>query len=163
MSKLWVDLQIAWRSLIQHGRRTFLLGGALASVTALLILLNGLSTGVRETMIRTATTLTTGYLNIGGFFKVTAGQSAPVVTKYPEVVAAAKRVLPELTYTFHRGRGWAKMISETGSMQVGIGGKQLVCDGGENSYVMTIGRKKSGRYPTGNISVLDIMARVARR
>jgi len=122
MSKLWVDLQIAWRSLIQHGRRTLLLGGALASVTALLILLNGLSTGVRETMIRTATTLTTGYLNIGGFFKVTAGQSAPVVTKYPEVIAAAKRVLPEITYTVHRGRGWAKMISETGSMQAGIGG-----------------------------------------
>jgi ABC-type lipoprotein release transport system permease subunit len=38
------------------------------------------------------------------------------------VIAAAKRVLPEITYTVHRGRGWAKMISETGSMQVGIGG-----------------------------------------
>jgi len=122
MHKLLVDLQIAWRSLIQHGRRTLLLGGALASVTTLLILLNGLSTGVRETMISTATTLTTGYLNIGGFFKVTAGQSGPVVTKFPEVIAAAKRVLPEITYTVHRGRGWAKMVSETSSMQVGIGG-----------------------------------------
>ena len=57
MSKLFVDLSIAFRSLIQHGRRTLFLGAAIAAVTALLILLTGLSTGIRETMIDTATTL----------------------------------------------------------------------------------------------------------
>ena len=44
MSKLFVDLNIALRSLIQHSRRALFLGTAIGSVTALLILLNGLST-----------------------------------------------------------------------------------------------------------------------
>jgi hypothetical protein len=77
MSKLFVDLIIAFRNLVQHRRRSFFLGLAIASVTALLVLLNGLSTGVRETMIDTATTLSTGHVNVGGFFKVTAGQPRP--------------------------------------------------------------------------------------
>ena len=79
MSKLGVDLTIAWRSLVQHRRRTAFLGTAIAAVTALLVLLTGLSTGVEETRIDTATTLSTGHLNVGGFFKVTAGQAAPHV------------------------------------------------------------------------------------
>ena len=76
MSKLGVDLTIAFRSLVQHRRRTLFLGTAIAAVTTLLVLLNGLTTGVRETMIDTATTLSTGHVNVGGFFKVTAGQAA---------------------------------------------------------------------------------------
>ena len=91
MSKLGVDLTIAFRSLVQHRRRSLFLGIAIAAVTALLVLLNGLSTGVRETMIDTATTLSTGHVNVGGFYKVTQGQAAPVVTDYKKVLAVAKQ------------------------------------------------------------------------
>jgi putative ABC transport system permease protein len=122
MSKLLVDLNIALRSLIQHSRRAFFLGTAIGSVTALLILLVGLSTGIRETMIDTATTLSSGHLNIGGFYKVTAGQAAPVVTDYQRAVDVAKKSLPEMAFEVERGRGWAKVISDTGSMQLGITG-----------------------------------------
>ena len=83
-------------------------------MTALLVLLNGLSTGVRETMIDTATTLSTGHVNVGGFFKVTAGQAAPVVTDYKKVLEVAKRAVPEMAFAVHRGRGWAKVVSDTG-------------------------------------------------
>ena len=86
MSKLFVDLNIALRSLIQHSRRTLFLGTAIGSVTTLLILLTGLSTGIRETMIDTATTLSSGHLNVGGFYKITAGQAGPVVTDYQHVL-----------------------------------------------------------------------------
>ena len=55
MSKFWIDLTIAFRNLVQHTRRTLFLGGAIAAVTMLLILMTGLSTGVRETMIESAT------------------------------------------------------------------------------------------------------------
>lgn len=122
MGRFGNELRIALRSLFQHGRRTLFLGIAIAGVTMLLVLLNGLSTGIRETMLHTATTLTTGHLNVGGFFKVTAGQSAPVVTDYARVMALVKQTMPEVAYTVHRGRGWAKVISDTGSMQAGIGG-----------------------------------------
>ena len=89
-------------------------------MTALLVLLNGLSTGVRETMIDTATTLSTGHVNVGGFFKVTAGQASPVVTDYKKVLAVAQKAVPEMAFAVHRGRGWAKIVSDTGSMQLGV-------------------------------------------
>ena len=122
MSKLFVDLNIALRSLIQHSRRALFLGTAIGSVTALLILLNGLSTGIRETMIETATTLSSGHLNVGGFYKVTAGQAAPVVTDYQRALDVATKALPEMAFAVERGRGWAKLVSDTGSMQVGVSG-----------------------------------------
>ncbi|MEO8213211.1 MAG: FtsX-like permease family protein [Myxococcales bacterium] len=121
-SRLKTDFQIAFRSLTQHGRRTVFLGVAIAAVTALLILLNGLSTGIRETMTHTATTLSTGHLNVGGFFKVTAGQSSPVVTEWKKVLEVAKQAVPELDFAVQRGRGWAKIISDTGSLQGGVNG-----------------------------------------
>ncbi len=43
-------------------------------VTAFLVVLLGISTAVREAMIHSATTLLTGHVNVGGFFKVTAGR-----------------------------------------------------------------------------------------
>jgi putative ABC transport system permease protein len=114
---------IGFRSLFQHRTRTFLLGAAIAAVTMLLILLSGLSVGMRHTMLETATTLMTGHVNVAGFYKVTSGQSAPVVTDYQKVIDIARReVGSELDYISQRGRGWAKLISETGSMQVGVGG-----------------------------------------
>src|SRR6185295_16153685 len=125
MSKFLVDLNIALRSLIQHSRRALFLGTAIGSVTALLIMLNGLSTGIRETMIDTATTLSTGHINIGGFYKVTAGQAAPVVTDYRKALDVARQALPEMAFAVQRGRGWAKLVSDTGSMQAGIAGVDI--------------------------------------
>jgi len=122
MSKLAIDFAIAFRNLLQHTRRTLFLGGAIAAVTMLLILLTGLSTGVRETMIESATTLSTGHVNVGGFFKVTAGQAAPVVTEYEKVVDVVRRTVPEMDYVVERGRGWAKVVSDTASEQLGVGG-----------------------------------------
>ena len=122
MANLGTNFRIAFRSLVQHRRRALFLGGAISAVTALLVLLNGLSTGVHEAMEHTATTLSSGHLNVGGFFKVSAGQSAPVVTDYQKVLEQVKADVPELAFTVQRGRGWAKLVSDTGSMQAGING-----------------------------------------
>jgi putative ABC transport system permease protein len=122
MSKLAVDFAIAFRNLVQHTRRTLFLGSAIAAVTMLLILLTGVSTGVRETMIETATTLSTGHVNVGGFFKITAGQAAPVVTEYQKVLDVVRREVPEMDFAVQRGRGWAKVVSDTSSEQLGVSG-----------------------------------------
>jgi len=113
---------IAFRNLVHHGRRTLLLGGAILGVTALLVLLVGLLNGIRSTILESATTLTTGHVNVGGFFKVTAGQAAPVVTHYPEVLEVIRKSVPELDFVAQRGRGWAKIVSETASLQSAVGG-----------------------------------------
>ena len=117
-----VDLLVAFRNLVQHRRRSAFLGGAIAAVTAFLVLLSGLSAGVRETMLRTATTLMTGHINVAGFYKVTEGMSAPVVADYEKVLAVVHEAVPEMRYAVARGRGYAKVVSDSGSMQLGING-----------------------------------------
>ncbi|QSQ16782.1 ABC transporter permease [Myxococcus landrumensis] len=113
---------IAFRNLGTHRRRTLLLGGAIAGVTALLVILMGLSQGMEETMLRSATTLGTGHVNVAGFYKITSGQAAPVVTAYPKILELVRKEVPELDYAVQRGRGWAKLVSEKTSAQVGVGG-----------------------------------------
>jgi putative ABC transport system permease protein len=114
---------IAWRNLIQHTRRTAMLGAAIAAVCAVLVLLLGVTNGIESQLLRSSTTLGSGHINVGGFFKITAGSSAPVVTKYQELIETIKKETPELDYVVSRGRGYGKLVSENGnSMQAGING-----------------------------------------
>jgi putative ABC transport system permease protein len=99
-----------------------MLGGAIAGVTLLLVVLLGLLNGIRTTILESATTLMTGHVNVGGFFKLTAGQSAPVVTHYQKVLDVVRANVPELDFVTERGRGWAKIVSDTSSLQAGVGG-----------------------------------------
>ncbi len=122
MGAFLLDLRIAILSLFEHKRRTFLLSAAIATVTALLVLLNGLSAGIHHTLVETATTISSGDLNVGGFFKVTASRAGPIVTDFPQVLEVVKREVPELDFAVPRGRGWGKIVSDAGSTQAGIGG-----------------------------------------
>jgi ABC-type lipoprotein release transport system permease subunit len=122
MSNFLLDFRIALRSLFQHRRRTIFLVAAISCVTGLLILLNALSTGISQTMIRAATTLSSGHVNVGGFYKVTRSQCGPIVTEFTKVVEAVRKDVPELEHWVHRGRGWAKIISDAGSTQAGVSG-----------------------------------------
>src|ERR687891_423722 len=97
---------IADRNLLTHRRRTLMLGGAIAAVTALLVLVMALSTGVSETLVRSSTTVLTGHLNVGGFYKVTSGSSAPVVTDYQKVEQIIREKIPEVAWIVNRGRGF---------------------------------------------------------
>jgi ABC-type lipoprotein release transport system permease subunit len=119
---LLVDLEMAGRNLRQHARRNLFLGGALAAITALLVLLNGLTSGMEAAMMESAHTLLTGHVNVGGFFKVTSGSAAPLVGEYPKALATAREKVPELDYYTSRVRGWAKGVSETASMDLVLGG-----------------------------------------
>jgi putative ABC transport system permease protein len=140
LSSLFLDLRIAFLSLLEHRRRAFFLGAAVAAVTALLVLLNGLSAGIRSTLIDTATTLSTGHLNVGGFYKVTSGQAGPVVVDYEKVKETVLKSLPELDFTVERGRGWGKVVSDTGALQAGIGGIDIA----RESSFKSVLRIKSG-------------------
>src|SRR6185295_19803841 len=121
---------IAIRNLAQHSKRTLLLGGAIAGVSALFVFMLCLSSGIHATMLESATTLSTGHLNVGGFYKVTAGQSAPVVTQFKRIEEIVKKTLPDLAYMAPRGRGWAKLVSDTGKMQAAIGGIDIANEPG---------------------------------
>jgi putative ABC transport system permease protein len=158
MSKLAVDFAIAFRNLVQHTRRTLFLGGAIAAVTMLLVLLTGLSTGIRETMIETATTLSTGHVNVGGFFKVTAGQAAPVVTDYGKIFDIVKREVPEMTFAVQRGRGWAKVVSDTSSEQLGVNGIDIKHEPQFASVLQIVSGKLEDLAEPGTALIFDNQA-----
>jgi putative ABC transport system permease protein len=145
MFSFLVDARIALLNLIEHRRRTMFLGAAIAVVTMLLVLLTALSTGVRQTLIHSATTLSTGHLNIGGFYKVSPGQAGPVVTDYEKVLEVAKKTLPEMDFAVERGRGWAKVVADQGSFQAAINGIDI---GAEPAF------KKALTIESGNIEEL---------
>ncbi len=119
---LLTDIQIAARNLTKHTKRNAFLAGAIAAVTALLVLLGGLTSGMRAAMLESATTLMTGHVNVGGFFKITSGTGAPLVTDFEKALADARQAVPELDFTTVRGRGYAKAVSETSSMDQVLGG-----------------------------------------
>ena len=124
---LWV---IAFRSLLQHRLRTLILGAAIAGVTALLVTLTGAFVGIRTTLLLSATTLMSGHVNVAGFYKASASAGAPVVTNYKKIRTIIDREVPELDYVVQRGRGWAKLVSESSSQQAGIGGIDITNEPG---------------------------------
>lgn len=115
-------LLIAARNLLQARRRSLLLGLAFALVTILLVFLLSLSNGITENMVSSATTLSTGHVNVAGFYKPSQSDAAPLVTNYAEIRKIVEENTPNLAYVIDRGRGWAKAISETGSQFAGVTG-----------------------------------------
>lgn len=121
-------LLIAVRNLLQHKRRTLLLGAAVAMVTLLLMVLLSLFNGMQATMLRTATTLMTGHVNVAGFYKITAGSASPLVTKYEPLVETVRKATPGLRQIVTRGRGWGKVVSDTASIQAALSGLDITAE-----------------------------------
>ena len=82
-----------------------MLGGALAAVTMLLVMLLALSAGLRDTLIRNATTLSAGHINVAGFFKAKTRDSAPIVTGLSELRRIVEAETPDLDFVIDRQRG----------------------------------------------------------
>lgn len=120
-----VYLQIAWRNLVQARRRTFLLGGALSAVTFLLVVLMALSQGLSVTMVRAATSLAAGHVNVAGFYKDKPESAAPLVTDADKVMELIKASTPNLVHMVDRQRGWAKIVSDTASLQSALTGLDI--------------------------------------
>ncbi len=118
-------LLIALRNLVQGGKRTWLLGIALALVAGLFVQLLALSNGVHDSMVRAATMLSAGHVNVSGFFKATSSQSAPIVTDMSKVKKIAEERIGDLAFVIDRHRGWAKVVSETNSMWAGLFGIEV--------------------------------------
>jgi len=113
-----IYLVIALRNLLQAKRRTFFLGGALTMVAALLVMLLSLAQGLTDNMVHYATTLASGHVNIGGFYKLSPGDVAPLILDAPKLRQLVKEEVPEAVAVLDRNRAWAKLVSESGAMWV---------------------------------------------
>ncbi len=65
----------------------------------LLLTLAGLYNGMRATLLNAATTLMSSHVNVSGFYKVTASQSAPLITDYKKLRGIVEREVPDIDYT----------------------------------------------------------------
>lgn len=117
-----VFLRIAWRNIVQARRRTFFLGLAMCLVTALLVLLMALSQGISDTLVRSATTLSTGHVNVAGFYKSKPSDADPIIKDASALRAFVEKHAPGVDYVIDRARGWARVISASSSMNSGLTG-----------------------------------------
>jgi putative ABC transport system permease protein len=117
-----IYVEIALRNLIQARRRTALLGLALAAVTMLLVLLLALSEGLTDTILRSATTLSSGHVNVAGFYKAKASDATPLVTERARLRKLIEESTPGLDRVIDRARGWGRVITEQSSLYAGLTG-----------------------------------------
>ena len=153
------EIAIAARNLARHTRRNLLLGSAIAGVTALLVLLGGLTTGMREAMLQSATTLMTGHVNLAGFFKITSGTAAPIVAGWEKPWDAVKDQVPELTYAAPRGRGWAKAVADGVSMDLILAGVELDREPGFRDVIQVVDGSLDELRKPGTILIFQDQAK----
>jgi len=104
---------VALRNLLQARRRTVLLGSALALVTLLLVLLLSLVQGLTNTIITVATAMSSGHVNVAGFYKTSSDDVLPLLTKTSEIRKIVEENTPDIDYIVDRNRGFAKFVSES--------------------------------------------------
>lgn len=141
-----IFVQIALRNLIQARRRTFFLGLALASVTMLLMLLLALSQGLSDTMLRSASTLMTGHVNVSGWYKSRPTDAGPIVTDTARLRKLVEENVSGLDYVIDRSRGWGRIISDSSSLQSGLTGIDLREEG---AFLSTIRLANESEYVEG--------------
>lgn len=115
-------IHIAVRNLLLSRRRTLLLGGAIVLVTLLYVLLGAVGAGIQSTIMEAGTSLFSGHVNVGGFYKVSAGRAAPFIQDGDQVVRDLKASLPEARMVVTRDRGLAKLVSDRESVQTSLMG-----------------------------------------
>src|SRR5688500_746677 len=105
-----IALHIAIQNLLAARRRTMFLGAALFLVTFLMVILMSLTEGIRDSLVRATISVSSGHVNVGGFYKTTPSDVQSLITRVDEIKAVVKETLPEAR-VIDRSRGWGKIIS----------------------------------------------------
>ena len=150
---------LAARSLWQHRRRTLLLCSALATVTALMVLLEAFTGGLERTIIDTLTGLFTGHVNVEGFYKVTPGKTLSVINHPTQLREFVKQKVPEATQMVSRQRGWVRGSTPTGHVQLALSGVEITSEVRLRSLVRLIGGDWNSLRTPGTVVLFDFQAR----
>lgn len=143
-------LLIAFRNILERRRRSLTLGGAIALVTVLLVLLMGVSNGMQSTLFRSATTLVSGHVTVGGFYKFSPSSVAPIVTDYRPLRQRIEEEIDGIDYVLDRMRGFGKIISDSSSQFVLVAGVEIQEEAGFHEVLsITKGRLADLAKPGG--------------
>lgn len=152
---VWV---VAARNLVRHRLRSTSLVVVVTFVTTLLIILAGVFHAMQENLLLSATALMSGHVNVAGFYKPTQSQSAPVVVDYEAIQALVEKEVPEVDYIVDRGRGYAKLVSDSHSIQVGIYGIDINNEPGFRKVVHLASGSLDGLTREDGIVIFDKQA-----
>ncbi len=117
-----ITLRIALNNLLASRRRTLFLGAALFLVTMFFVMMLALTGGVLDNLIRASTSISSGHVNIGGYYKTTPSDSQTIILNTSQLKQEAKEALPDAERIVDRLRGWGKIISDQGTVQTGLNG-----------------------------------------
>ncbi len=116
---------MALRNLLGARRRTAFLATALVVVAFLFVLLFALTAGIRDGLLRAATSLSSGHVNVGGFYKTSPSDVSPLITDVYALRAELADILGPSVRVIARDRGWGKIVSDTASIQTGLVGVDI--------------------------------------
>ena len=117
-------IKVAALNLTLQKRRTLLLGTAVASVTFLLLLLLSFVGGVTRSLTDAALTISSGHVNVAGFYKIRSDRAQAAVTKSDQVMDIIKKTVPDIDHILDRGRGWGRAVSPASSLNTSLIGIQ---------------------------------------
>jgi putative ABC transport system permease protein len=161
---------IALRNLLAHRTRSLILGGAIASVTAMMVLMMAVTSGIETMILKNASALSTGYVNIAGFYKVSQTSAGPLITQATKLRELATKQVPEATRIVDRVKGFGKIISETNSVMVPMWGVDVEAEkdiigplplAQRREYIEEEADKPAGAATDGNMMDLAQRGRIA--
>lgn len=85
-------------------------------------------------MVRAASTLMSGHVNVGGFYRLSGGGALPLVTGVDGIREVVAAEVPEADYVIDRLRGFGRLIGPEGGFFVGVSG----VDVGEEKGLMEV-------------------------
>jgi putative ABC transport system permease protein len=169
-------LRLALRNLVAHRERGLLLFCVIAGASAVLMGMMTLMTGVAQAQRETVTTLISGDLNVGGFYKLHPDSLTPVMGDARPVRAVVEPLLPAGCQLRERGRAHAIIGAgrhRTRSFVIGLDGSRepdtlrffQVQNGSlvalERPRTVALSRQLAGRLRVGVGDVATLYSRTA--
>ena len=116
-------LLIAFRNIFAHTRRSAILGAAIAFVAFLLVSSFAASSALQDAMVDSATTLASGHVNVGGFYKASIGVAQPQIVGFAAVEEVVRKADPRISFVQRRARGkFDRITSEKTSLMNAVAG-----------------------------------------
>ncbi len=115
-------IRIAFRNIIKNRNRSIMLGSAIIIVTAILIILMAVTSGISDTMLKSSTMLMSGHVNIAGFYKWRPTSAGPLIMDYQNLKRLAIENIPEAKCVVDRFMSWGEIISDFDSIHSAIWG-----------------------------------------
>lgn len=140
-------LLIATRNILKARRRTILLSVAIGGVTMLLMMMLSLTEGISQNVVKSATTLLSGHVNVAGFYKPTPSDVEPLVQDRERIADIVREATPGATTVVDRTQGFATVVSQTDSLQSLIMGIDV---GREDSFLEVVQLAPLSSYVDGS-------------